>query len=48
MSNLVDFAEQELSYLTPAKEDGPDKWMHDHIITMVKAFSEEGHSGNHE
>lgn len=46
MSNLVDFAEQELNAIGMGEDsDDINKLMHDHIIHMVEEFSKEGHSG---
>jgi hypothetical protein len=47
MSNLINYAESELSRIGMGADttDEMNKAMHDHIITMVKAFSDEGHSG---
>lgn len=47
MSNLVDHAERELSLISMGKDckDGMNRSMHDHIIRMVQAFEDEGHSG---
>ncbi len=46
MSNLVDYAEAELERTGMGKDaQDVDKWMHDNVIAVVKAFSEGGHSG---
>lgn len=44
---LVEYAESELSLIGMGADttDEMNKAMHDHIITMVKAFADEGHSG---
>jgi hypothetical protein len=48
MSNLVDYAKSELQrmgYGPDLPADDPNRWMYDHLVKMVEAFSEEGHSG---
>jgi len=46
MSNLVKFAEDELSRIgMGADAEDVNKWMHDNVIQVVKAFSDGGHSG---
>ena len=46
MSNLVRFAEDELSRIGMGVDaEDVNKWMHDNIIAVVKAFSSGGHSG---
>lgn len=42
-SNMVGHAERELGPV--GGKDGPDLWMHDHLLAMVRLFSLEGHSG---
>lgn len=42
-SNLVAHAESELGPV--GGKDGPDLWMHHHLLAMVRLFSLEGHSG---
>ena len=47
MTNIESYAESELARIGMGA-DAPDemnKAMHDHIITMVRAFADEGHSG---
>lgn len=45
--SIIEYAESELALIGMGKdtEDEMNKAMHDHIITMVKAFADEGHSG---
>lgn len=47
MSNLVKHAERELELLGmgPDTEDGMNRMMREHILTMVRTFADEGHSG---
>ena len=46
MSNLVRFAEDELNRIgMGADAEDVNKWMHDNIVAVVKAFSSGGHSG---
>lgn len=47
MSNLVDYAEAELSRIGMGKDadDKMNKLMHDNIIEIVRKFAEQGHSG---
>lgn len=47
MANLVSYAERELAHIGMGADttDEMNKAMHDHIITMVKVFADEGHSG---
>lgn len=47
MSNLVDHAERELELLGmgPDVEDGMNRAMREHILTMVRTFADGGHSG---
>ena len=46
MSNLVDYAESELALIGMGKDaEDVNKWMHDKVIKVVKAFSSGGHSG---
>lgn len=44
---LLEYAESELSLIGMGADttDEMNKAMHDHIITMVKVFANEGHSG---
>ena len=43
-SGMVAYAESELG--SPDGKDGPDIWMHEHLLDMVRLFSLEGHSGS--
>ena len=47
MANLVSYAESELARIGMGADSTEEmnKAMHDHIITMVNAFADEGHSG---
>lgn len=47
MSNLVKHAERELELIGmgPDTEDGMNRAMREHILTMVATFADEGHSG---
>jgi hypothetical protein len=47
MSNLVKYAEDELALIGmgPDVEDEMNRAMREHILTMVHAFADEGHSG---
>ena len=42
--NLVAHAVRETAYLRDG-EAGPNEWMAQHLVDMVRAFSTEGHSG---
>lgn len=45
-NNLVRHAQRELGPRPIETFDGnPDRWMHDHLILMVRMFCMEGHSG---
>ena len=47
MSNLVRFAEDELSRIGMGVDaEDVNKWMHDNIIEVIRAFSGGGHSGS--
>ena len=50
MSNLIKHAEEEFKRagyipLDQEQEDGPNKWIQENIIELLKVFSEQGHSG---
>lgn len=46
MSEMINFAKRELDRIGLTENaDEMDKAMRDHILTMVAAFSDEGHSG---
>lgn len=49
MSNMVSWAEQELRYAgydVNDPEDGPNKWLAEGTLELLKVFSEQGHSGS--
>lgn len=48
-SNLVTFARRELvaAGMDPdSKEDGPNKWIAENVLELVRVFAEQGHSGS--
>ena len=50
MSNLIRHAEEEFKRagyipLHEEQEDGPNQWIQENIIELLKVFSEQGHSG---
>lgn len=49
MSNLIEHAKTEFKALgyKPAhlEKDGPNKWIQENILELLKVFSEQGHSG---
>ena len=49
MSRMVEWAEQELrlaGYDVNDPEDGPNRWLAEGTIELLKVFSEQGHSGS--
>jgi hypothetical protein len=47
-SNLVSHAESELKlagYNPRDKEDGPNKWMAQNVLELMRVFAKQGHSG---
>lgn len=49
MSNMTSWAEQELRYAgydVNDPEDGPNKWLAEGTLELLKVFSEQGHSGS--
>ena len=49
MSNMVSWAEQELRYAgydVNDPEDGPNKWLAEGTLELLKVFSEQEHSGS--
>lgn len=46
--NLLEHAKQELKLTgyDPDEADGPDRWIQDNILELIKVFSEQGHSGS--
>lgn len=48
MSNMLKWAEQELRYAgydINDPEDGPNRWLAEGTLELLKVFSEQGHSG---
>ena len=50
MSNLIKHAEEEFKRagyipLHEEQEDGPNAWIQENVIELLKVFSEQGHSG---
>lgn len=48
MSNMTEWAEQELrraGYDINDPEDGPNRWLAEGTLALLKVFSEQGHSG---
>jgi hypothetical protein len=48
MSNTIKWAEQELEfagYRADDTEDGPNKWLREGTLELLRVFSEQGHSG---
>ena len=48
MSNMLKWAENELrlaGYHPDDKEDGPNKWLTEGTLELLKVFSDQGHSG---
>jgi hypothetical protein len=48
MSNMLKWAEAELKlagYDTNDPEDGPDRWLAEGTLELLKVFSDQGHSG---
>ena len=50
MSNLIEHAKRELKLagyipLDQEQEDGPNKWIQENILELLKVFSEQRHSG---
>ena len=45
--NLVEHAERELTLMgyTEDSEEGPNKWMRESLLDLIKLFSAQGHSG---
>ena len=49
MSNMILWAENELEfagYSASDTEDGPNKWLRDGTLELLRVFSEQGHSGS--
>ena len=49
MSNKLDWAEKELElagYSVNDPEDGPNKWIAEGTLELLKVFAEQGHSGS--
>lgn len=49
MSNMLKWAENELrlaGYDPDDKEDGPNKWLAEGTLELLKVFAEQGHSGS--
>lgn len=50
MSNLIEYAKREflaLGYKSiDEAEDGPDKWIQQNVLELLRVFSEQGHSGS--
>lgn len=50
MSNLVEHAKREflaLGYMPiEEEEDGPNKWIQENVLELLRVFSEQGHSGS--
>ena len=49
MSNMLKWAEQELRYAgydVNDPEDGPNRWLAEGTLELLKVFSEQGHSGS--
>ena len=50
MSNLIDHAKREFLACgykpIEAEEDGPNKWIQENILELLRVFSEQGHSGS--
>ena len=49
MSNMLKWAEQELRYAgydINDPEDGPNRWLAEGTIELLKVFAEQGHSGS--
>lgn len=48
MSNMLEWAEQELRYAgydINDPEDGPNRWLAEGTLELLKVFAEQGHSG---
>ena len=49
MSNLLEHAKREFEAIgykpIDEEEDGPNKWIQENILELLKVFSEQGHSG---
>jgi hypothetical protein len=46
MSNMMKWAENELRLAGyPGDEDGPNKWIYEGTLDLLKVFTEQGHSG---
>ena len=48
MSNMLEWAEEELRYAgydINDPEDGPNRWLAEGTLELLKVFSEQGHSG---
>ena len=51
MSNLIDHAKREfeISGYIPVgqvQEDGPNKWIQENVMQLLKVFADQGHSGS--
>lgn len=49
MSNMLEWAEQELRYAgydINDPEDGPNRWLAEGTLELLKVFAEQGHSGS--
>lgn len=49
MSNFTEWAERELvraGYTPNGDADDPNTWMYDHIMKLLRVFTDEGHSGS--
>lgn len=51
MSNLIEHAKREFlaaGYipLDQEQEDGPNKWIQESVLELIRVFSEQGHSGS--
>lgn len=47
MSNLLEHADRELRIagFSPDAADGPDRWLYENVMELLKVFAGQGHSG---
>jgi hypothetical protein len=43
--SLIDHAEREFAAIGWSEEEGPDKWIREDVLQLIRVFAEQGHSG---